>query len=336
MSYSFYRRLGGAFAAFVVALGTAALSAPPTGAAPDASSVASGQAKVTKSIVPGAMQKIGGVRVSEASGGRSQDMTLDGRPDITARNPNTGHLNVYPHSGTFNGLDTFPTVAPTSYGWFGITWIGLGHVNNDAAPDVLARTADGRLLAYPHSGSFANFPVVNPPILIGFGWNINDLIYLYDVTGDGYDDILARRAGTGDLYFYQHSGAFAGLNTYTTVEHVGIGFQDDVWETMSDVTGDGFPDLIFATSAGVLGVFDFTVGTTGQEYVLGYNWYINDVLVMNDVTGDGRDDVVARRAGTGQLYVYPHIGSWDPNNTLMTIQPPTLIGYGWTINDIIT
>jgi hypothetical protein len=337
LSIGISRRLGGALAAFVVALSTCALLAPATGAAPDESSVASGQARATKSIVPGAIRKSatkrGGVQVSGASGGRSQDMTLDGRPDITARNAYNGQLNVYPHSGNFDGLNTFPTVVTTSYGWFGINWIGLGFVNDDNAPDVFARTSDGRLLVYPHIGSYPNFPLVNPPTLLGYGWNINDLMSLDDWDGDGDDDIVARRAGTGDIYVYVHSGVFDGLNTYTQVVLVAQGFDDDVWETMSDVTGDGVTDMIFATWDGLLGVVDFVAG---QVYLLGFNWYINDVLVMNDVTLDGRDDIVARRAGSGELFVYPHASSWDPNNTLATFQAPTLLGYGWTINDIVT
>jgi hypothetical protein len=347
LSVGISRRLGGALAAFVVALSTGALLAPATGAAPDESSVAVGQARVTKSIVPGAIRKgavqSGGVQVSGASGGRSQDMTLDGRPDITARNAYNGQLNVYPHSGTFNGLSTFPTVVTTSYGWFGINWIGLGYVTGDNAPDVLARTSDGRLLAYPHSGSYPTFPLVNAPVLLGYGWNVNDLIYLDDWEGDGDDDIIARRAGTNDLYVYPHNGVFNGLNTYTSVFLAVQGVYYDVWETMSDVTGDGVTDLIYATTDGLLGVFDFMVdsdpgtpGLEGQDYLLGYGWYINDVLVMNDATLDGHDDIVARRAGTGELFVYPHAGSWNPSNTLATFQAPTLLGYGWTVNDIIT
>ncbi|HEY0638832.1 MAG TPA: VCBS repeat-containing protein, partial [Pseudonocardiaceae bacterium] len=284
----------------------------------------------------------GGIGTANASG-RAGDLSLDGIPDIVARNRNTGHLNLYAHSGSYNGLQTFPTVQSTSYGWGGMTWLGTGYVTADNAIDVIARAADGRLLVYPHSGSLANYPVITPPTVLGYGWGINDLITVDDWNADGYDDILGRRAGTGDVYLYQHSGTFNGTSTYPSAGLVLTGAELDVWQAFGDFTGDGVTDLVYKDVDGFLGVYDFLVdsdpgtpGPEGQNYYVGYGWNINDRLLLMDVDGNGYTDVLARNGANGNLVAYTHSGTWDTTNPYGSLQSPSLLGYGWTVNDIIT
>lgn len=263
-------------------------------------------------------------------------MNLSGLADITARNTSSTALIVYPHNGTLDGTSTLGAGVVTSYGWHGMNWIGPAHVTLDAAPDVLSRTHDGRLFAYPHSGVFDGTNTLQPGVFLGFGWNLYDLLYTDDLNGDGLADLLGRQ---GDqIWYYLHSGTFNGTATYLGRSLVlNAGASVDTWENMSDVTGDGLTDLIFRESNGWLGIFDFEAdGGLGEVYYLSYGWNIHNALLVTDINGDGWDDIVARHASNGVLYAYPHSGSWNPGNPLATFQAPVLLGYNWHINDIIT
>jgi hypothetical protein len=115
-------------------------------------------------------------------GGHSGDFTGDGIPDLLGRQNGTD-LRVYPNSGTFNGMATYPTSTFINTGWHGFTWIG----------------ARGYWV-------------------LGYGWETIDRIVLTDVDGNGLTDILGRRAVDSTLLAYQHSGTWAPVDylAYTT------------------------------------------------------------------------------------------------------------------------
>lgn len=331
MHFTSYRRASGLAAAAALAFGMAVALVPPAAAAPATAPTASAP---SLELAPSAPPKRAPVGIA-AGGNRSYDIDLDGWQDLTARHAATSQLNVYRHSQSFNGTATFRASVTTSYGWNVMSWITPGYVNNDGAPDILARHLDGRLFAYPHSGTFNGTATFTAPTLLGSGWNMHDVLFLDDWDVDGFDDILARPAGSDELWIYFHSGTFNGTSTYQAAQLVlAEGASTGNWFSMADVTGDDITDLIFRTYAGELAAFDFTP-PGGASYLLGWEWNINDRLTMNDVDGDGDPDVIARRAGDGTLHAYPHRGTFDPGNPVATYQAPVLLGYGWNINDII-
>jgi hypothetical protein len=332
MQHDLHRRLGALAAAGALTLGMAAVLGQPAAAAP---TVPAGLSNMK--VAESAPARQAPMRAEQAGGNRSYDINLDGWADITARQASTGRLNVYPHSQSFNGTATFRPAVTINHGWGIMNWLAPGYVNADDAPDILARHADGRLFVYPHSGTFSGTGTITAPTLLGFGWNIHDIVFLDDWNGDGFDDILARPRGGDEVVLYLHSGTLSGTSTYQAPVVAITGASFDTWESMTDVTGDGFTDLIFRVSSGELGVFDLEANPpNGQTYLLGFGWNINDRLLINDVDGDGWGDIVARRASNGNLYAYRHRGTWDPNNPTATFQAPVLLGFGWQTNDIIT
>jgi hypothetical protein len=294
-------------------------------------------------VLPG-KAAAGGIGVqSSSSGANSADFTGDGKLDILARQADNGVLKVYPHSGSFNGTNTFQPAVNINFGWGGFRWIGTGFVNADQKPDVIGIDGDGTMRVYPHSGAFNGTSTLTSSTVLGYGWNINDLVLFGDFTGDGFSDIVARRTGGNIAYLYQHNGALAGTSTYSSAVPLINGVANTVEMNMADVTKDGFPDIVFLEPASTLGVFSFMDGPTdpetgfptGWSWVLGYGWNIMNAVTLSEVNGDGLVDVLGRRQN-GDLYAYPHSGTWDPNNSTATLTSPTYLGAGWNTNNVIS
>jgi len=330
-------------AASVAAVAFASVITAGSGVASAEDKAPAGSGLRAGNVLPGKAAD-GGIGIqSSSSGANSADFTGDGRPDILARQADNGVLKVYPHSGSFSGTSTFQPSININYGWGGFRWIGTAFVNADQRPDVVGIDGDGTMRVYPHSGTFNGTSTLTSPTVLGYGWNINDLVLFGDFTGDGYSDIIARRTGGDIAYLYQHNGVLAGTSTYSAPVALVYGVRNTVELNMAEVTRDGFPDLVFLEPASTLGVFSFVDGPTdpetgyptGWSWPLGYGWNIMNAVTLSEVNGDGVVDILGRRQN-GELYVYPHSGNWDANNSTATLISPTYLGAGWNTNNVIS
>lgn len=269
-----------------------------------------------------------------APGSGGHDFTGDGVPDILARSTG-GVLSVYPNSGEFKGTATYPSVTAINSGWGSFTWIGAADLNGDGFADVVATDAAGNMYAALHSGRFAGMSTLRAGLVyLGSGWTINDMVYVYDYNGDGLDDILARRVGSGDSYAYVNGG-FNGVYTLRApVKFMGDG-PDDQYQGMADIDGDDSPDFLYVT-----GGYLVMVGLNGSSYaILGYGWETVNSIVVTDVDGNGRDDLIARRNSDSALLAYQRTSGWTVNpdgSAYTTFKAPVVVGYNWYVNNIIT
>ncbi|MFF8607767.1 FG-GAP-like repeat-containing protein [Streptomyces sp. NPDC015346] len=168
---------------------------------------------------------------------RHGDYSGDGREDVIARETATGKLWLYPGTGT-GTLGSRKLIG--TGGWNAMSrMIGFGDLNGDSRSDFIAvEKSTGKLWLYP--GTSAG--TLGPRVLLGSGgWNgMNALIGAGDMNGDGRNDLVAREASTGKLWFYPGKvSAFGarvmigsgGWNAMETI--LGIG----------DFTGDGRNDI---------------------------------------------------------------------------------------------
>jgi hypothetical protein len=176
-----------------------------------------------------------------------------------------------------------------------------------------------------------------PPVVIGTGWNGMVEITLADVTGDGFDDILAYD-NSDNLWLYPHSRSFNGTSTFGARVLVRQGRLG--WLLATEWAND-FPDLItnFIATGDTLAAphlravngtgtwsVQSTLVSTGQ-----FTGNLIDIMSLSDLTGDGRDDIVVRGLD-GALVVFPFTGIHGTS----TFGTPTVIGAGWGVMDLLT
>ncbi|WP_458244159.1 trypsin-like serine protease [Streptomyces sp. MAI_2237] len=142
-------------------------------------------------------------------------------------------------------------------------------------------------------------------------WGGVNLALQTDLNRDGYQDLIYRVSSTGDVYwehFVLNSARTDGSWTDTKI------FTG--WKTRTriiapgDVTGDYVPDILSVDSSGTLWIYPGKGnGTFGSRFSCrtGWNQY-NSVRGHGDFTGDGRADLIARQASTGDLYLYKGTG----------------------------
>jgi hypothetical protein len=133
-----------------------------------------------------------------------------------------------------------------------------------------------------------------------------------DFDGDWNNDLLARAASDGGLLIY------AGTGTGTVSSGVRIGTawgSFDVLETLGDFNGEGPLDVIAKNPSNRYLWLYPGDGHGGwlTRLRVGTGWNgMSAILGPGDFNGDGTADVLARRASTGDLWLYPGNGARRP------------------------
>ncbi|MGW8357471.1 FG-GAP-like repeat-containing protein [Streptomyces wedmorensis] len=185
-------------------------------------------------------------------------------------------------------------------------FVPTGDLNGDRCVDVYARVGD-QLRAYrPGCGKVLS--ASSPYTVVGSGWGTYDVLTSPgDVNGDGYADLIARQASTGDVYFY------AGTAGHGMKPRVRIAAGWKLYKKLvgaGDLNGDGRGDLLGVDTAGVLWRYYGTAtGGLSPRVKLGTGWGAYTSLVgVGDLSGDGRADLVARDSA-GKLWRYAGAGN---------------------------
>ena len=236
------------------------------------------------------------------------DLNGDGNPDLLGRKPD-GTLWFFAGTGSVTGLDSgFAQAVQIDFGWQVFQEIiAAGDVNGDGKPDLLGRTPGGELRFYAGTGSVGQgntgFHIGVP---IGSGWNIfSQVVGIGDLNRNGTDDLLAMRPD-GSAWFYDGTNSldYVGANR---IESPGLG-SSDILVAPGDTDGDGFPDLMTKTPAGVLAVLtgaSVTQPGYGSGLPIGHGWQVfRNVTTVGDMNQDGTPDMVGVPAD-GSLWFYP-------------------------------
>ncbi|MEV6106885.1 FG-GAP-like repeat-containing protein [Streptomyces sp. NPDC051940] len=218
---------------------------------------------------------------------------------------------------TLNSYGTFTFQVGTGTGGFqakfsgggwptSATAVPFGDMDGDRCNEVLVRLSSGALRAYkPRCGKLATSSAYTS---LGSGWELyNALTSPGDMTGDGRADLLARGAKTGTLYLFPGT-ADGKLGARKVVRTSWSGFSHIVGA--GDLNGDGIGDVLARSTGGKLyRCYGRADGTLGSGVVLWSDWGASykDVVVVGDITGDGKADLVVRdkygnlyrNAGTG-------------------------------------
>ncbi|MFF6792256.1 N-acetylmuramoyl-L-alanine amidase [Streptomyces filamentosus] len=204
-------------------------------------------------------------------------LRADGVGDLVARDKD-GVLWYY--KGTGNPSAPFRTRLKVGGGWNAYSkLLGVGDMNADGRPDLIARDTTGVLWMYKNTGASPN-PFATR-VRVGAGWNTyNELIATGDLNKDGKPDLIARDT-TGALWMYKNTGA--SPNPYATRAKVGGGW--GVYNVMvgpGDLDRDGRPDLIARDTTGALWFYKNTNGYPNPyatRVSIGGGWGVYNLIV---------------------------------------------------------
>lgn len=270
-----------------------------------------------------------GFHTSNATGGRQADVdagdvTGDGAPDLVTAGYN-GRLRVYRQRT--NGSFGRPRVRKPIHGASGVEVVDMTHdrrldiaVVSGGFVEVLAQRRKGRLAA----------PAVVP------GIDSPAALEALDLSGDGRMDLIARGAESVGVVLQDSRATLQGFDLYLAYRELS---RDPNAVAAGDVTGDGRPDLAVAGSL-ARGMFLFrqlprpprpdppappragpppppATPPPGplqfqpvQKYALERS---PSSIAIGDVSGDGRNDVLAGTSGDyqtdGRLYGFLQEGN---------------------------
>ena len=222
-----------------------------------------------------------------------------------------------------NGAQAF-TARTMASGWGSLGLVAnVGSWDGDNRHDVVERNA-GTLYYHPGNGAGGLFPRV----AISSGWDtINLLTGSGDMDGDGLTDFVVRTTST-QLKVYRGNGKGGVLSTI----YISSGW--DAYRSIvvpGDLTGDGRPDVLAvrASDNAMLLFPGSGGGKLGAGVAVSGSWDgYTDLMGSGDVTGDARDDVVARRASDGALVVFA--GNDMGGLSLSTVVDGTATWGSWT------
>ncbi|MFF8836350.1 FG-GAP-like repeat-containing protein [Streptomyces sp. NPDC015130] len=200
-------------------------------------------------------------------------------------------------------------------------FVPTGDLNGDRCADVYVRVGD-QLRAYrPGCGKVLS--ASSPYTLVGTGWGQYDVLTSSgDVNGDGFADLVARQASTGDVYFY------GGTADHRVKPRVRIGTNWKLYKKIvgaGDLNGDGRGDLLGVDASGVLWRYHGTAtgGVTARVQVGGGWGGYSSLVGVGDLSGDGRADLLARDTA-GKLWRYSGTGTGAYGGRVA-------VGSGWSV-----
>src|SRR5258708_15336496 len=225
------------------------------------------------------------------------DFNGDGKPDLAVAHSSGADeiCCISPALGVLlgNGDGTFqPAVM---YGGGGQTSVAAGDVNGDHLPDLAVTSLVDpgvEIFLGNGNGTFQAPVVYDTGALFPFqvaiadlnGDGKLDLVVDHGVTNAPLDSLIGILLGNGD-------GTFQGAVIYDS------GVKAAVSVNVSDVDGDGRPDLLLAGGSGLGVLLGNGDGTFQPALTYGSGGSLATSVVAVDVNGDGKPDLIA-----GNLY----------------------------------
>jgi hypothetical protein len=249
------------------------------------------------------------------------DVDGDGRSDLIARTP-AGQLWLYRNTGSVSS-PYGARVRIGAYGWQVFRTLVAADVDGDGRTDLLGVKANGSLWLY-HNGGTPTAPFHRAAQIGVSGWTGFRQLIAQDIDGDGRADLIGSTAA-GSLLLYLAGSSIT--RPYSARRNIGA----SGWQAFDRLLPAAAPVPRPKQSADLVAVRPDGTGTLWRYPALPptkviparrnigvSGWQAYDTIMLGDVDGDGRADLVATRPN-GSLWLYRNGGT--PSHP-----------YGWAVN----
>jgi hypothetical protein len=244
------------------------------------------------------------------------DLNGDGNPDVVVANCIASHGSACEAAGTVgvllgNGDGTLQPVVTYDSGGFGATSIAIGDVNGDGKPDLIVANycPASECPRYYHVNGVVSVLLGNgdgtfqPAVSYDAAGIAPGSVAVADLTGNGKLDIVVANyestlTGVVAVLLGNGDGTFQPATTY------GAEPQSATWLAVTDVNGDGKPDVVVAyqcdttCSTGGVGVLlGNGDGTFQSPVIYPSGGTFSYSVAAADVNGDGKPDLVVTNIG---------------------------------------
>jgi FG-GAP-like repeat/Immunoglobulin domain/IPT/TIG domain/Immunoglobulin I-set domain len=269
------------------------------------------------------------------------DLDGDGKPDLAVANfyANTVSLfrsvatNGSLSSASFESRVDFPSIGGGLDNPYGLI---AADVDGDGKLDlVVSDRSNSRVGIYRNvavsgtldTNSFAG------PVYFDVG---SDPRYLRagDLDGDGRTDIVTANYGASTISILRNIGVAGSLTTNSFAARVDLPAGAGAYDiAIGDMDGDGKPDIaVVNNGATVLSVFR-NIATAGNLDTNSFAPKLDlpapinsDTIILRDLDGDGKADIIAGSFGNDSIYVYRNIanpGTLSSNSFQQKVEFPT-------------
>ncbi|WP_329011971.1 FG-GAP repeat domain-containing protein [Streptomyces sp. NBC_00690] len=254
----------------------------------------------------------------------------DGKADLLRRGADG---NLYRHFGGHSQMMLHALYCKVGAAW-NADWTSMRHLaragdtDGDGTEDLYAIDNTGSLRFFPGdpTETFFRWPRALAPTA---SWpnTVNMMAVSPDMNGDGGRDLVVRVTGGTLTRISLLSDGSPGNST--DIPTPGAESWSDYNKIVApgDITGDGTPDLVTRTPAGLLYLYETGPNNTFKPRVqIGWSWnQYDDFTAPGDVNGDGKSDLLARDTN-GNMWYYAGLGALNGTAAFAT---RVQAGYGY-------